>query len=276
MENFEMERSPSSSMVDKHYLKTRRMDHSLRLEKEVKNISGKDQMDENVYSSELNAATAENVTVKLNEQSVNQSKVVTESEGLADLSASYLEKIKCSNDMVVTRKDKFGISFSGDCALSVPVSKESDQEAVKDIGNDDNSELVKGGAVWDIFRKQDVPKIIQYLEKHKKEFRHVNNLPVIHPIHDQTLFLNERHKRQLKEEFDVEPWTFEQYLGEAVFIPAGCPHQSCIKVALDFVSPDNIEECLRLTNEFRKLPKNHRAKEDKLECLELCNNCERA
>lgn len=23
----------------------------------------------------------------------------------------------------------------------------------------------------------------------------------------------------------VEPWTFEQKLGEAVFIPAGCPHQ---------------------------------------------------
>lgn len=24
---------------------------------------------------------------------------------------------------------------------------------------------------------------------------------------------------------DAEPWTFEQCLGEAVFIPAGCPHQ---------------------------------------------------
>ena len=24
---------------------------------------------------------------------------------------------------------------------------------------------------------------------------------------------------------DVEPWTFEQHVGEAVFIPAGCPHQ---------------------------------------------------
>jgi len=24
---------------------------------------------------------------------------------------------------------------------------------------------------------------------------------------------------------DVEPWTFVQHLGEAVFIPAGCPHQ---------------------------------------------------
>lgn len=41
--------------------------------------------------------------------------------------------------------------------------------------------------------------------------------------------------------------------------------QSCIKVALDFVSPENVEECVRLTEEFRFLPKNHRAKEDKLE-----------
>jgi lysine-specific demethylase 3 len=38
-------------------------------------------------------------------------------------------------------------------------------------------------------------------------------------------------------------------------------------VALDFVSPENVEECLRLTEEFRLLPKNHRAKEDKLEVL---------
>ena len=100
----------------------------------------------------------------------------------------------------------------------------------------------------------------------------------------------------------VEPWTFEQKLGEAVFIPAGCPHQvrnlkvkyllthsinfiksfdcfcssnhhnpktlqSCIKVAVDFVSPENIRECLRLTKEFRQLPKNHKAREDKLEVI---------
>ncbi|GFY90207.1 transcription factor jumonji (jmjC) domain-containing protein [Actinidia rufa] len=132
-----------------------------------------------------------------------------------------------------------------------------------------------GGAVWDIFRRQDVPKLIEYLQKHKKEFRHIDSLPVnsvVHPIHDQTLFLDEIHLKQLKEEFNVEPWTFEQYLGEAVFIPAGCPHQvrnrqSCIKVALDFVSPENVQECVRLTEEFRLLPKHHRAKEDKLEYL---------
>ncbi|KAL5572124.1 hypothetical protein UlMin_021721 [Ulmus minor] len=140
------------------------------------------------------------------------------------------------------------------------------------------NEDVHGGAVWDIFRRQDVPKLIEYLEKHKKEFRHFDKHPVdsvVHPIHDQTLYLNEMHKKQLKKEFDVEPWTFEQYLGEAVFIPAGCPHQvrnrqSCIKVALDFVSPENVEQCIRLTDEFRLLPKNHRAKEDKLEVKKIC------
>jgi hypothetical protein len=41
--------------------------------------------------------------------------------------------------------------------------------------------------------------------------------------------------------------------------------QSCIKVALDFVSPENVRECIRLTEEFRLLPKGHRVNEDKLE-----------
>lgn len=68
------------------------------------------------------------------------------------------------------------------------------------------------------------------------------------------LYINEHHKRQLKDEFGrknknsvpcsissrllngnlrddscyclgVEPWTFEQHRGEAIFIPAGCPFQ---------------------------------------------------
>eukprot|EP00249_Psilotum_nudum_P014346 c24777_g1_i3 orf=62-607(+) len=97
---------------------------------------------------------------------------------------------------------------------------------------------------------------------------------VVHPIHDQTIFLSNDHKKKLKEEFGIEPWTFEQHTGEAVFIPAGCPHQvrnlkSCIKVALDFVSPENVQHCLRLTEEFRLLPKDHGAKEDKLEVRKM-------
>ncbi|KAF5188361.1 Lysine-specific demethylase jmj25 [Thalictrum thalictroides] len=156
-------------------------------------------------------------------------------------------------------------------------NKVSDRDINDPAEGYDPTKVGKGGAVWDIFRRQDVPKLVEYLHKHWKEFRHIDNLPVksvIHPIHDQTFFLNEKHKKQLKDEFDVEPWTFEQYLGDAVFIPAGCPHQvrnrqSCIKVALDFVSPENVKECVRLTKEFRLLPKNHRAKEDKLEVKKM-------
>ena len=47
------------------------------------------------------------------------------------------------------------------------------------------------------------------------------------------------------------------------------PAQSCTKVAVDFVSPENVHECLRLTEEFRQLPINHKAREDKLEVMGL-------
>ncbi|KAH1074009.1 hypothetical protein J1N35_026337 [Gossypium stocksii] len=138
-------------------------------------------------------------------------------------------------------------------------------------------EAVEGGAVWDIFRRQDVPKLQDYLKKHFREFRYVHCCPVsqvFHPIHDQSFFLTMDHKAKLKKEYGIEPWTFVQKLGEAVFIPAGCPHQvrnikSCIKVALDFVSPENVGECVRLTEEFRVLPRDHRTNEDKLEVKKM-------
>lgn len=55
------------------------------------------------------------------------------------------------------------------------------------------------------------------------------------PLNVQSFMLTARHRAALKAEHGVEPWHFEQYASEAVFIPAGCPHQvrnlrPCIKV----------------------------------------------
>ena len=36
-------------------------------------------------------------------------------------------------------------------------------------------------------------------------------------------------------------------------------------VEMDFVSPENLRECVRLSEEVRLLPEHHHAKEDKLE-----------
>ena len=41
----------------------------------------------------------------------------------------------------------------------------------------------------------------------------------------QTFFLTAKHRQMLKEEEGIESWHFEQHANEAVFIPAGCPHQ---------------------------------------------------
>ncbi|KAL6555074.1 hypothetical protein OROGR_006332 [Orobanche gracilis] len=146
-------------------------------------------------------------------------------------------------------------------------------DAVNILLHNTDSDKDETGALWDIFRMEDVEKLEEYLFNHYTEFQYPCGCPVdkvYNPIHDQTFYLTLKHKKKLKEEYDVEPWTFEQRLGEAIFIPAGCPHQvrnlkSCTKVAIDFVSPENIQECIRLTNEFRKLPDGHPSKIDKLE-----------
>ncbi|KAH7545899.1 hypothetical protein FEM48_Zijuj01G0142600 [Ziziphus jujuba var. spinosa] len=132
------------------------------------------------------------------------------------------------------------------------------------------------GAQWDVFRRQDVPMLIEYLKRHCNEFAHTHDFhnDVIHPILDQSFFLDTTHKMKLKKEFEIEPWTFEQRVGEAVIIPAGCPYQirspkSCVHVVLDFISPENVTECIQLTDEIRQLPEDHKAKVDKLEVKKM-------
>ncbi|XP_017117375.1 lysine-specific demethylase 3A [Drosophila elegans] len=125
------------------------------------------------------------------------------------------------------------------------------------------------GALWHIFPARDADKIRDLLNRVtlEKGFRLE---PDHDPIHDQNWYLDDKLRARLFKEYGVEGHPIVQCLGDAVFIPAGAPHQvqnlhNCIKVAEDFVSPENITHCYHLTHEFRRLSHSHTNHEDKLQ-----------
>ncbi|KZV16035.1 hypothetical protein F511_26164 [Dorcoceras hygrometricum] len=163
------------------------------------------------------------------------------------------------------------------CCGTIEKSEDTDEyflgaDVESSCSTEDKQGMNSCGAQWDIFRRQDVPKLLEYLTRHSKELNSGScYLNHAHPILDQNIFLDAFHKLKLKEEFDIQPWTFDQYPGEAVFIPAGCPYQirklrvSCVNVVLDFVSPENATLCIKLAEEIRLLPMQHKAKTKLLE-----------
>jgi hypothetical protein len=76
-----------------------------------------------------------------------------------------------------------------------------------------------GTALWHIFKVSDVPKIREYI-------RHTFNHPhEDDPIHSQKYYLGPTRLAELKAVHGVVPFTIHQAIGEAIIIPAGCPHQ---------------------------------------------------
>lgn len=55
------------------------------------------------------------------------------------------------------------------------------------------------------------------------------NPPDHDPIHDQSWYLDQVLRRRLYDEYGVQGWSIVQFLGDAVFIPAGAPHQVSIQ-----------------------------------------------
>ncbi|GFS09399.1 lysine-specific demethylase 3 [Elysia marginata] len=125
------------------------------------------------------------------------------------------------------------------------------------------------GALWHIYDAHDADKIRDFLNKVAKE--RGQKIENDHDaIHDQSWYLDKELCDRLYHEYGVEGYTIVQCHGDAIFIPAGAPHQvrnlhSCIKVAEDFVSPEHLNHCFRLTQEFRQLSETHSNHEDKLQ-----------
>jgi len=125
------------------------------------------------------------------------------------------------------------------------------------------------GAIWHIFHPRDADKIRDMLNKVALEKGQILE-PQTDPIHDQTVYLDTKLRKRLYEEYGVVGYSIPQCEGDVVFIPAGAPHQvrnihNCIKIALDFVSPENLEWCFYQTEEFRHLSETHSNHEDKLQ-----------
>ncbi|TKY59355.1 Lysine-specific demethylase JMJ25 [Spatholobus suberectus] len=179
--------------------------------------------------------------------------------------------------------DFFSDSDSGPALLlhatvqTTELSKHDDPKNPFESSQRDKNKFTEHlGAQWDVFRRQDVPKLIEYLKRHYDEFSYTHDYheKMVHPILDQSIFLDSSHKMRLKEEFKIEPWTFHQHVGQAVIIPAGCPYQirnskSCVHAVLEFVSPENVTEGIRLIDEVRLLPEDHKAKADILEVKKM-------
>uniref|UniRef100_A0A4W3JU89 Lysine-specific demethylase n=1 Tax=Callorhinchus milii TaxID=7868 RepID=A0A4W3JU89_CALMI len=163
--------------------------------------------------------------------------------------------------------------------VGVPIGENNhEDEVMKTIEEGDVDDVTKKrihkskekpGALWHIYAAKDAEKIRELLRKVSEE-QGQDNPPDHDPIHDQSWYLDQTLRKRLYEEYSVQGWAIVQFLGDAVFIPAGAPHQvhnlySCIKVAEDFVSPEHVKHCFRLTQEFRHLSNTHTNHEDKLQ-----------
>jgi len=125
-----------------------------------------------------------------------------------------------------------------------------------------NAFIEGDAALWHIFKRGDVPVLVEFL------IQRLNLDSTI--LFDHSTYVDDSMLEELARIHNITPVTFVQRRGDAVFIPAGCPHQvrnlrCCIKVAEDFVSPENLRYCIELTDKFRELPMGHKFRTDKLQ-----------
>jgi lysine-specific demethylase 3 len=123
------------------------------------------------------------------------------------------------------------------------------------------------GALWHMWAPKFTPKIRQILKDLDKE--NYKKSSGNDPIHDQDTYITKELRAKLEEK-DIYAETIIQCEGDGVFIPQGAIHQvlninSCVKIAVDFISCQCVRNALETTNELRGLSSTHENREDKLQ-----------
>lgn len=130
------------------------------------------------------------------------------------------------------------------------------------------------GAIWDIFPPSASNDIRTYLNSPAYINSHPGAMLQDDPIHRQCYYLSEADLTILYKKYGVRSHRIFQEPGDAIFVPAGCCHQvrnrrSCVKVAVDFLTPENVKVCKGLIEEARRMAgdfgKGRRGKEDVLQ-----------
>ena len=111
--------------------------------------------------------------------------------------------------------------------------------------------LLIDGAEWTIWRKEDKDALEEYLRTHNCSDK-VDSTR--HPIHGQRCYVTSDDIEEMKGT-GLVPYTIRQGVNDAIYIPAKCAHQvrnlcSNIKIAADFISPEHINDCVDLADEF--------------------------
>ena len=90
-----------------------------------------------------------------------------------------------------------------------------------------------GGALWHIFPPEAVPVLRQFMRTDPGiAYKGPGD-----PIHDQKTYLTPARLNSLQEKHGIRPFAITQHVGDAVYIPAGCPHQvRPLRFAYPFIS----------------------------------------
>ncbi|KAJ2067638.1 hypothetical protein GGI08_001278 [Coemansia sp. S2] len=138
-----------------------------------------------------------------------------------------------------------------------------------------NTDAPAAAAVWDIYPPEAMSDLRKFIgesvgKPYSAECSGLAAAKLGDPIHNQETFLTLPMRRQFFETYRHSCYRIYQIPGDAVFVPAGCAHQVCnyssaVKVAMDFVSPERVEHCRRLTGEFRQLDSRHPRSRDLLQ-----------